>query len=89
MLFNGIKGVHKKFQSRTGELLTNYIQSALDLEDDDEKAMANYILVNVMQLCCEWTTSKDSKDVFDVLLVGYNCLYFDKFKFLEANKIAT
>uniref|UniRef100_A0AC34R7K3 U3 small nucleolar RNA-associated protein 20 N-terminal domain-containing protein n=1 Tax=Panagrolaimus sp. JU765 TaxID=591449 RepID=A0AC34R7K3_9BILA len=68
LLFNGIKGVHKKFQSRTGELLTDFIQSALDLEDEDQKEMAHYILINVMHMCCDWTTSKDSKAIIDVLL---------------------
>ncbi|KAE9551870.1 hypothetical protein FO519_004919 [Halicephalobus sp. NKZ332] len=68
LLFNGIKGVHKQFQSRTAELLKDFIQSAMDLEDQAVRDTAMEILVNVMTLCCQWTSVEYSKDVTSVVM---------------------
>ena len=70
LLYNGIKGVHKQFQSRTGELLKDFIQSAMDLENQEVKDTAMKILVDVMALCCQWTSTEYSKNVTDVVLVS-------------------
>ena len=75
LLYNGIKGVHKQFQSRTGELLRDFIQSAMDLENQAVKDTAMKILVDVMTLCCQWTSTEYSKNVTEVVLVCHCSFY--------------
>uniref|UniRef100_A0AC34F3S1 U3 small nucleolar RNA-associated protein 20 N-terminal domain-containing protein n=1 Tax=Panagrolaimus sp. ES5 TaxID=591445 RepID=A0AC34F3S1_9BILA len=68
LLFNGIKGTHKQFHSKTNELLTGYVESALELDDGHVRDTALEILLEVMKLCVHWAKVEYSKNVTEVLL---------------------
>ena len=71
LLFNGIKGTHKQFHSKTNELLTHYIESAVALEEGKARNAASEVLVQMMNLCVQWAKIEYTKEVTDVLIVCF------------------
>lgn len=69
LLFNGVKGTNHQFHSKTTELLTIYIESAMGIENENVRKSAINVLVGVMKLCISWSNGDRTKEVTAVLIV--------------------